>query len=182
MPDFQLSLAIGKEGQNARLAHRLTGWRIDIKSETQKADEAKYAGDDWAQGEWIMDKESGDQMWQPADGSPAITMEEWEKLTASAESSDGEEKPAAEATESDSESKEASEEVTGAESGSEPEEATAEDIPEGDVEDSSDEDSEPSEDSEDEASESKTIESADDDEPDSEPNPDEDKPIEEGAE
>ncbi len=34
VPDFQLSLAIGKEGQNARLAHRLTGWRIDIKSET----------------------------------------------------------------------------------------------------------------------------------------------------
>jgi N utilization substance protein A len=35
VPDFQLSLAIGKEGQNARLAARLTGWRIDIKSETQ---------------------------------------------------------------------------------------------------------------------------------------------------
>ncbi len=38
VPDDQLSLAIGKEGQNARLAARLTGWRIDIKSETQ-ADE-----------------------------------------------------------------------------------------------------------------------------------------------
>ncbi len=37
--DFQLSLAIGKEGQNARLAARLTGWRVDIKSETQLADE-----------------------------------------------------------------------------------------------------------------------------------------------
>ena len=37
--DFQLSLAIGKEGQNARLAARLTGWRIDIKSETQLAEE-----------------------------------------------------------------------------------------------------------------------------------------------
>ena len=85
VPDFQLSLAIGKEGQNARLAHRLTGWRIDIKSETQKADEAKYAGDDWAQGEWIMDKESGEQMWQPADGSPAITMAEWERLTSEAD-------------------------------------------------------------------------------------------------
>jgi N utilization substance protein A len=35
VPDHQLSLAIGKEGQNARLAARLTGWRIDIKSETQ---------------------------------------------------------------------------------------------------------------------------------------------------
>ncbi len=37
VPDYQLSLAIGKEGQNARLAARLTGWRIDIKSETQAA-------------------------------------------------------------------------------------------------------------------------------------------------
>jgi N utilization substance protein A len=37
VPDHQLSLAIGKEGQNARLAARLTGWRIDIKSESQYA-------------------------------------------------------------------------------------------------------------------------------------------------
>ena len=35
MPDNQLSLAIGKEGQNARLAARLTGWKIDIKSQSQ---------------------------------------------------------------------------------------------------------------------------------------------------
>ncbi|MBE5809136.1 MAG: transcription termination/antitermination protein NusA, partial [Clostridiales bacterium] len=35
VPDNQLSLAIGKEGQNARLAARLTGWRIDIKSQSQ---------------------------------------------------------------------------------------------------------------------------------------------------
>ena len=35
VPDNQLSLAIGKEGQNARLAAKLTGWRIDIKSESQ---------------------------------------------------------------------------------------------------------------------------------------------------
>ena len=41
VPDNQLSLAIGKEGQNARLAARLTGFKIDIKSETQ----AKEAGD-----------------------------------------------------------------------------------------------------------------------------------------
>lgn len=39
VPDTQLSLAIGKEGQNARLAAKLTGWRIDIKSETQVAEE-----------------------------------------------------------------------------------------------------------------------------------------------
>jgi N utilization substance protein A len=41
VPDYQLSLAIGKEGQNARLAARLTGWRIDIKSETQVGEEAR---------------------------------------------------------------------------------------------------------------------------------------------
>lgn len=45
VPDFQLSLAIGKEGQNARLAHRLTGWRIDIKSESQAATEARKASE-----------------------------------------------------------------------------------------------------------------------------------------
>lgn len=37
VPDDQLSLAIGREGQNVRLAHRLCGWKIDIKSETQAA-------------------------------------------------------------------------------------------------------------------------------------------------
>ncbi len=41
VPDNQLSLAIGKEGQNARLAAKLTGWRIDIKSVTESAGEAE---------------------------------------------------------------------------------------------------------------------------------------------
>jgi len=41
VPDNQLSLAIGKEGQNARLAAKLTGWRIDIKSESQAKEEAE---------------------------------------------------------------------------------------------------------------------------------------------
>ncbi|MGA8258129.1 MAG: transcription termination factor NusA [Nocardioides sp.] len=40
VPDFQLSLAIGKEGQNARLAARLTGWRIDIHSDEETPDDA----------------------------------------------------------------------------------------------------------------------------------------------
>jgi N utilization substance protein A len=39
VPDFQLSLAIGKEGQNARLAAKLTGWKIDIRSESQLREE-----------------------------------------------------------------------------------------------------------------------------------------------
>ena len=49
MPDDQLSLAIGKEGQNARLASKLTGWRIDIKSQSEMAEaeaELVYAEDD----------------------------------------------------------------------------------------------------------------------------------------
>ncbi len=44
VPDDQLSLAIGREGQNARLAARLTGWRIDIKSETEFAEEEQESG------------------------------------------------------------------------------------------------------------------------------------------
>jgi N utilization substance protein A len=45
VPDYQLSLAIGKEGQNARLAARLTGWRIDIRSDTAPGgDEGEDSG------------------------------------------------------------------------------------------------------------------------------------------
>ncbi len=43
VPDYQLSLSIGKEGQNARLAAKLTGWRIDIRSETQHLEEVRGA-------------------------------------------------------------------------------------------------------------------------------------------
>ena len=96
VPDFQLSLAIGKEGQNARLAHRLTGWRIDIKSETQLAEEAAYQGEEWAEGEWIVDPETGEQLWQPADGSPAISAEQW---NASQEAADGTDSGEAESSE-----------------------------------------------------------------------------------
>lgn len=48
VPDYQLSLAIGKKGQNARLAAKLTGWKIDIKSESQaiESGELEYADDD----------------------------------------------------------------------------------------------------------------------------------------
>jgi transcription termination/antitermination protein NusA len=50
VPDYQLSLAIGREGQNARLAARLTGWRIDIKSETQFDEEQKAFQEAFEQG------------------------------------------------------------------------------------------------------------------------------------
>ncbi len=45
VPDYQLSLAIGREGQNARLAARLTGWRIDIRSDNPAAPETIIALD-----------------------------------------------------------------------------------------------------------------------------------------
>ncbi len=78
VPDYQLSLAIGKEGQNARLAARLTGWRVDIKSESQLAEEeAGYSGEEWAEGEWIEDPETHEMVWRPAEGGPAVTAEEW---------------------------------------------------------------------------------------------------------
>jgi N utilization substance protein A len=75
--DYQLSLAIGKEGQNARLAARLTGWRIDIKSETQLADEESgYSGEEWAEGEWVQN-DAGEMVWQPAEGGTAVSATEW---------------------------------------------------------------------------------------------------------
>ena len=86
VPDFQLSLAIGKEGQNARLATRLTGLRIDIRSETeiaeQEAYDRTYSGESWADGAWVVNDETGEQMWQPADGGPALTLEQWEAAQA----------------------------------------------------------------------------------------------------
>jgi N utilization substance protein A len=96
VPDFQLSLAIGKEGQNARLAARLTGWRVDIKSETQLADEEAYQGEEWAQGEWVVDPESGEQVWVPAEGGESISAEEW---AGGSEDEDGEGGEPADATE-----------------------------------------------------------------------------------
>jgi N utilization substance protein A len=53
VPDDQLSLAIGRDGQNARLAARLTGWRVDIKSETEFASEdteVEYEGEEQSDG------------------------------------------------------------------------------------------------------------------------------------
>ena len=46
VPDYQLSLAIGKRGQNARLAAKLTGWKIDIKSETDAREAGLYPVED----------------------------------------------------------------------------------------------------------------------------------------
>ncbi|MED5328384.1 MAG: transcription termination factor NusA, partial [Actinomycetota bacterium] len=100
VPDHQLSLAIGREGQNARLAARLTGVRIDIRSETQDADgetSGGYAAElgnvEYAEGEWVENAESGEMEWHAADGS-VISQAEW-----AAQSSDGGEEEAAESGE-----------------------------------------------------------------------------------
>ena len=67
VPDYQLSLAIGKEGQNARLAARLTGFKIDIKSETQAREsgdlleyEEDYYDDEYYDEEYYEDEYSED--------------------------------------------------------------------------------------------------------------------------
>ena len=89
VPDHQLSLAIGREGQNARLAARLTGVRVDIRSETQVAEGVPAGGivDDveYAEGEWVANADTGDMEWHAADGS-VISQAEW---AAQSESDDG---------------------------------------------------------------------------------------------
>ena len=56
VPDYQLSLAIGKEGQNARLAARLTGYKIDIKSETQAKDAPGFRYEDYLDDDYDEDE------------------------------------------------------------------------------------------------------------------------------
>jgi len=62
VPDYQLSLAIGKEGQNARLAARLTGYKIDIKSETQAKDAPGFRYEDYMDDEY--DEEYGEEAYE----------------------------------------------------------------------------------------------------------------------
>ena len=63
VPDYQLSLAIGKEGQNVRLAAKLTNWKIDIKSESQMISEgrAEYEMEDYAESGYEDDYEYDDE-------------------------------------------------------------------------------------------------------------------------
>jgi N utilization substance protein A len=96
VPDYQLSVAIGKEGQNARLAARLTGWRVDIKSESQLYEEEQNQAaeeEEWAAGEWITD-ESGQMVWQPAEGGEAVSASDagWGDVETATEGA-AEEKP-----------------------------------------------------------------------------------------
>ena len=91
VPDYQLSLAIGKEGQNARLAARLTGYKIDIKSETQAKDapgfriedylddEEEYDDDEYENGEEVEyeegEYEEAEEAEEPADDEESADEE-----------------------------------------------------------------------------------------------------------
>ena len=61
VPDYQLSLAIGREGQNARLAAKLTGYKIDIKSETQAKDAPGFRYEDYEGDEYYEDEYDEDE-------------------------------------------------------------------------------------------------------------------------
>ena len=79
VPDYQLSLAIGKEGQNARLAARLTGFKIDIKSESQASELGDYELYEEAYEEYPEDKnyaESADEYESEADSEVFDSEEE----------------------------------------------------------------------------------------------------------
>ena len=91
VPDYQLSLAIGKEGQNARLAARLTGYKIDIKSESQARelgyfDEMEFEGEYEGYGEY----EEGEGQ-EEAETEEAGVAEESAEETAAVEETAGEE-------------------------------------------------------------------------------------------
>ena len=64
VPDYQLSLAIGKEGQNARLAARLTGYKIDIKSETQAIESGELPENYMELGEGVYEEEMYDEEYE----------------------------------------------------------------------------------------------------------------------
>ena len=101
VPDHQLSLAIGREGQNARLAARLTGVRIDIRSETQLAEgvpprrDELDEGVEYAEGQWVTNTATGEMEWHAADGS-VLSEADWNAQAAQASADD-----AAEETQAD---------------------------------------------------------------------------------
>jgi transcription termination/antitermination protein NusA len=136
VPDYQLSVAIGKEGQNARLAARLTGWRVDIKSESQLYEEQQRGEEEeWAAGEWVQ-SESGEMVWHPAEGGEMSASEAgWGELEAADElapapPADGETAVAATADgEASAEKVSDAEEVSVAETETESETETASELP-----------------------------------------------------
>ncbi|MDO5590754.1 MAG: transcription termination factor NusA [Lachnospiraceae bacterium] len=76
VPDYQLSLAIGKEGQNARLAARLTGYKIDIKSETQAIESGELPENYMELSEGVFEEEVEDEYTEEmADADLELTEE-----------------------------------------------------------------------------------------------------------
>ena len=88
VPDHQLSLAIGKEGQNARLSAKLTGWRIDIKSETQ-ARETNFLAEDPVTEEAAEETTAEETAEETADEAVEEAAAE-EDVTATEETAEGE--------------------------------------------------------------------------------------------
>jgi len=103
VPDGQLSLAIGKEGQNARLAAKLTGWRIDIKSESQAREEREgysFPGEEEGEaGEVLAEEREGASTEQEPrpdeeeEGPEEAGEEELEETTDSGEAAEQEPRP-----------------------------------------------------------------------------------------
>ncbi len=113
VPDYQLSLAIGREGQNARLAARLTGYKIDIKDETQAKDAPGFRYEDYLDGDEDEEIEYVDENGNPVDenGNPIEVSEE--ELSDESVEEFAEEDAAAEDAEVESGAEEAADEFTG---------------------------------------------------------------------
>ena len=81
VPDYQLSLAIGKEGQNARLAARLTGFKIDIKSETQARESGDFMDyeNDYEDDEYYEDGEYSEESYSDDEAVETAETEEVEE-------------------------------------------------------------------------------------------------------
>ena len=93
VPDYQLSLAIGKEGQNARLAARLTGFKIDIKSETQAKESGElydYEDEEYADEEYY-NEESDSETAESEETETAEATEMTEEAETAESAEDGEE-------------------------------------------------------------------------------------------
>lgn len=109
VPDYQLSLAIGKEGQNARLAARLTGYKIDIKSETQAKDAPGFRYEDYVYDDEEYDEEGYEEEYDGAYGETDAESYEAEDYGESSDQAyedgvyDGSEAEAEEGEENDSE-------------------------------------------------------------------------------
>ena len=85
VPDYQLSLAIGKEGQNARLAARLTGYKIDIKSETQAKDTPGFRYEDYMDEYEDDDEEYEEDAYETDEADSDLEMPESEEAPETAE-------------------------------------------------------------------------------------------------